>query len=272
MIEIKNVASRGIVRGYERDGLFGIQEVFEHIGREKVCWNGRWVAMDIPRYRVFEKSSKCVTCGVEGTFFALERGAMRRKGLEDVWVPNHRDVWHFNLYGFRPNGTIVMLTKDHIIPTSRGGSDEVENLQPMCQPCNERKGNRLPDEMPQKPQHQPRTRAPKTKTVSPFTRFEIMDRGQMIAHIVREEEALKTFRNLRRNGRPAAELIRIDMVPVRTKVNVPEDEPASLFYSDSELNTLRAQLREGHALAKSVAETRGYELDPRIAEAITEPV
>ena len=36
--------------------------------------------------------------------------------------------------------------RDHIIPKSRGGSDEPENLVPTCQQCNRGKHNRTPEE------------------------------------------------------------------------------------------------------------------------------
>lgn len=38
------------------------------------------------------------------------------------------------------------LTLDHIIPRSRGGESIWENLVACCHPCNNRKGDRLPEE------------------------------------------------------------------------------------------------------------------------------
>lgn len=52
------------------------------------------------------------------------------------------------------------LTVDHIIPRSRGGADTWENLACACKQCNNRKGNRTPEEAnmrllirPRKPHH-----------------------------------------------------------------------------------------------------------------------
>ena len=38
------------------------------------------------------------------------------------------------------------LTREHIVPTSRGGHDSWMNCITACRPCNGRKGNRLPEE------------------------------------------------------------------------------------------------------------------------------
>lgn len=37
------------------------------------------------------------------------------------------------------------LTKDHVVPLSRGGTDDIENLQPLHRACNSAKGTRVVD-------------------------------------------------------------------------------------------------------------------------------
>ncbi len=41
----------------------------------------------------------------------------------------------------------AFLTRDHVIPISRGGGNVWENVVTACSPCNNRKGNHMPDEV-----------------------------------------------------------------------------------------------------------------------------
>jgi 5-methylcytosine-specific restriction endonuclease McrA len=84
------------------------------------------------RYKIFEHNLSCVKCGIEGKFLALERAKS-----QDC------KYWHFNLYGYDENGHEVMLTKDHIMPKSKGGKNRLENMQTMCSYCNSLKGDKI---------------------------------------------------------------------------------------------------------------------------------
>lgn len=47
------------------------------------------------------------------------------------------------------------LTREHIVPTSRGGADTWMNCITACRACNGRKGNRLPEESGMHPRYLP---------------------------------------------------------------------------------------------------------------------
>lgn len=55
-----------------------------------------------------------------------------------------RDL-HLCMYCGEPFGERE-LTRDHIVPRSRGGHDLWNNVVSACRRCNQRKGNRLPEE------------------------------------------------------------------------------------------------------------------------------
>lgn len=85
------------------------------------------------RIQTLLRSQVCVECGVQGTVWRLER---QRANL-DARQP------HWNCYA-RVNGQLVMMTADHIRPKSRGGPNQLRNLQTMCWPCNLAKGSTEP--------------------------------------------------------------------------------------------------------------------------------
>jgi len=88
-----------------------------------------WVNMDSQRYGVFKKSIRCKSCGLEANEMRLER------------FGTDLDHPHFNLYFVDRDDKVVLFTKDHIVPRSRGGRDILANYQTMCLPCNEKKAD-----------------------------------------------------------------------------------------------------------------------------------
>lgn len=133
---------------------YSIEEVFQMIGEDNLkteCYNnsnksaenqltvdGYQVYTRSLRYMTFyQKGTKCVCCGKEGVYFQLDPD---RNGA------NADTRRHFNLYA--EDGTL--MTKDHIVPKSRGGRDHISNMQTMCVDCNKAKGNRMEgDEEPE---------------------------------------------------------------------------------------------------------------------------
>lgn len=102
-------------------------KAYKYYGDKKV-----WMARK--RYKVFVESTVCCTCGMEGEFFALEQQKEKKE----------KDIWFLHLYGRTKDGKEILFTQDHAVPKSKGGSNGLDNLQTMCSPCNNLKGNKMP--------------------------------------------------------------------------------------------------------------------------------
>lgn len=130
------IMTHGFHHGYMRKGIFTIEEVLSQVHASYAVFAEDIINMQSQRYQVFSKSTTCISCGIKATHFAKERNST------PDGVFSKRTKWHFNLYTTKFNPwSEIMMTKDHIIPRSKGGPDKLENYQTMCQPCNMRKGN-----------------------------------------------------------------------------------------------------------------------------------
>lgn len=103
--------------------------------------NGYKVKTSSLRYHTFNQNLTCINCGLTGCFLALERFLYDEGGDEGE---KEGQGFHLNLYALDELGREVLMTKDHIIPKSKGGADNLENLQTMCTRCNGNKGATMP--------------------------------------------------------------------------------------------------------------------------------
>ena len=100
-----------------------------HLPNKYKTINGVQVKITSQRYKLFQENKFCVKCGIEGTFLAIE------KHSPEI------EKYHINMYGINENGDEILMTKDHIIPKSKGGENILSNYQTMCSKCNSDKGN-----------------------------------------------------------------------------------------------------------------------------------
>lgn len=94
--------------------------------------DGRTFKKNSARMVLFQtKGTCCVSCDIEGTTFILE--------TQSKDVPPH-----LNLYAVNNDGDLVLMTKDHHQPRSKGGENALSNYNTMCAPCNTFKADTLP--------------------------------------------------------------------------------------------------------------------------------
>lgn len=125
---------------YRRKGTVEIDDVLDFVPLTKDSelpgkkeFFGENVKLTSHRYKVYAtKGVQCAHCGLKGIYFALEQS-----------IVQNTKKYHFNLYAIDRYGDEVMMTVDHIIPKAKGGSDSLDNKQPLCFKCNNKKGDKL---------------------------------------------------------------------------------------------------------------------------------
>lgn len=144
---------------------FSVEEIIPLIGLDKprIQLGVHSVKAASLRLECFRRNQTCVWCKRKGTVFVLEKhGKGRRKGGINCFVKDcqtcffhaekeyaNGDSPHLNLYHVNRVGGLILMTKDHIMPRSRGGKDAIDNLQTMCRECNQSKGSDIPIIFPQ---------------------------------------------------------------------------------------------------------------------------
>lgn len=120
----------------ELDVDYVINHVMSGKNSRTVTHEGR--TYSATRMRVFGMHGRCCQfCGLEGTKIILTQDRVGHGGKGNPGL-------HLDLYAERDGG-YVLMNRDHILPASKGGKDNVFNMRPLCAPCNTKRGNKFTD-------------------------------------------------------------------------------------------------------------------------------
>lgn len=137
---------------------------FYYIGKS---YNGR---SGKTSYKFFEKDTEkfCTRCGKFKLLEQFYKSKTGRKGVRPFCIPcnnfesnkyNHqlkapdaftkkewedlKKLYNYSCLMCNRQEPEITLTIDHIIPSSKLGTNDILNIQPLCRSCNSSKGNRI---------------------------------------------------------------------------------------------------------------------------------
>jgi 5-methylcytosine-specific restriction endonuclease McrA len=147
-----SVARKGRKFSEDHKRKIALANIGKNAGKSHPCSEENRLAMSIARSGV----SKPHICGEKNHRYIDGRSAdIEFKRLKVRLAKHHRrtlgkvtrKMWNDlkEQYGHKcpACGEAKPLTLDHIVPVFLGGTNDMSNLQPLCQSCNSRKGTRI---------------------------------------------------------------------------------------------------------------------------------
>ena len=122
------------------------QQAVWYYAKERVAWELGREAFTFWGGRSHTGERSHITAN---SIIAIRGKALAIKGFHSVPPLNNRELFHRDCYLCAFCGcdfTPYKLTCDHILPMSRGGRDAWMNVVTACRACNQKKGNRTPEE------------------------------------------------------------------------------------------------------------------------------
>ena len=94
----------------------------------------KWRKKNPEKFSIYSKNNR-----------AMRRGATGKHSFSE-WEAL---CYKYNHTCLKCGKTDVKLTPDHIVPLSKGGTNYIDNIQPLCHSCNSSKNNKTIDYRPQ---------------------------------------------------------------------------------------------------------------------------
>lgn len=103
----------------------------EQVKKSKAEWHKR----DPDRGAMYQQRRRAKKAENGGSFTTAEWQALKAQ-------------YSFQCLRCRRREPEIKLTMDHVVPVTRGGSNDISNIQPLCQKCNLSKGTQMIDYRP----------------------------------------------------------------------------------------------------------------------------
>jgi hypothetical protein len=118
-------------------GIYTPEEVWKLVdGKQSYVMVKGWrVHVHSRRLKMFRNQTSCIMCGREGVGFKLARREL-----------DSSKTAYFAFFG-KKGKKQVLMTIDHWVPLSKGGSDRNHNRRVMCRDCNGKKSDTMPDQL-----------------------------------------------------------------------------------------------------------------------------